>query len=49
MLVLTAPSTDRTPVPACCRQSTKEYQKKWMKLYGHDFGLSKSFAQAIYQ
>lgn len=31
------------------KQSTKEYEKRWKQLYGHDFGMSRAFATSIYK
>lgn len=39
-----------------CRQtgdfsaaSTKQYETKWKQLYGHDFWMSKAFAEVVYK
>jgi geranylgeranyl reductase family protein len=31
------------------RQSTRQYQLRWMKLFGHDFSMSKKGAELIYK
>lgn len=31
------------------KASTKQYEAKWKKLYGHDFWMSKAFAEVVYR
>lgn len=31
------------------KASTKQYEAKWKQLYGHDFWMSKAFAEVVYR
>lgn len=31
------------------KQSTKQYEAEWRRLYGHDFWMSKAFAEVVYR